>query len=100
MSIASASPSPDIRLGYVYTILAALLWAVSGSSAKFLFNSGISPFQVVQLRITIAAGIMLLWLLIRHPSRLKIAKKDILYFLILGTAGMAAIQFTYLFAIS
>jgi len=48
------TPSP--RRGYFYVILAALLWGVSGSSSKFLFNAGISPYQLVQLRISIAAG--------------------------------------------
>lgn len=86
--------------GYVYVMLAAILWGVSGSAAKFLFNRGLSAFQIVQLRLTIAAGIMFLWILIRNPSLLRISRKDIGYFVILGTAGMASVQFTYLFAIS
>ncbi len=86
--------------GYGYVMLAALLWGVSGSSAKFLFNQGISAFQVVQLRLTIAVGIMFLWILIRNPALFRISRKDIGYFVILGTAGMASVQFTYLFAIS
>ncbi|MCP4348800.1 MAG: EamA family transporter [Desulfobacterales bacterium] len=88
------------RLGYFYVISAAVLWAVSGSSAKFLFNRGVSPFQLVQLRITIAAGLLLVWLLIRNRSLLRIERKDIPYFVLLGIIGMAGVQFTYLFAIS
>lgn len=87
-------------MGYFYVIFAAVLWAVSGSSAKFLFNSGVTPFQLVQLRITIAAVSLFLWLLLRNPSLLKIDRKDILYFAVFGTLGMGACQFTYLFAIS
>jgi len=86
--------------GYFYVILAAVLWAVSGSSAKFLFNSGVTPFQLVQLRITISAVGIFLWLLLRNPSLLKIDRKDILYFALFGTLGMGVCQFTYLFAIS
>jgi len=86
--------------GYFYVIFAAVLWAISGSSAKFLFNSGVTPFQLVQLRITIAAVGLFLWLLLRKPSLLKIDRKDILYFAVFGTFGMGACQFTYLFAIS
>ncbi len=86
--------------GYLYVIFAALLWAVSGSSAKFLFNGGVTPFQLVQLRITISAVGLFLWLLLRNPSLLKIDRKDILYFAVFGTFGMGACQFTYLFAIS
>lgn len=88
------------RRGYAYVILAALLWGVSGSSAKFLFNSGVTPYQVVQLRLTLAALILLGWLAIRNPALLRIARRDIWYFALFGAVGMGACQFTYLFAIS
>jgi len=88
------------RRGYAFVIMAALLWGVSGSSAKFLFHSGVTPFQLVQLRLTIAVGALFCWLLFRSPSRLKIARQDILYFALFGTVGMGLCQFTYLFAIS
>ena len=76
------------------------MWGLSGSSAKFLFNSGITPYQLVQLRLTISTTILFLWLLIRNPILLKIDRKDILYFMLFGTVGMAGVQFTYLFTIS
>ena len=88
------------RRGYLFVILAAVLWGVSGSAAKFLFNSGVSPFQLVQLRLTIATIGLLIWLGIRNPSLLKISRRDIWYFTLFGTAGMGACQFTYLYAIS
>jgi drug/metabolite transporter, DME family len=87
-------------MGYFYVISAAVLWAVSGSSAKFLFNSGVTPVQLVQLRITISAVGLFLWLLLRDPSLLKIDRRDILYFAVFGAIGMGTCQFTYLFAIS
>jgi len=76
------------------------MWGVSGSSSKFLFHSGISAFQLVQLRITIAAAALFLWLLVRDPALLRIERRDIAYFIVLGAVAMAALQFTYLFAIS
>jgi len=88
------------RRGYTFVILAALLWGVSGSAAKFLFNSGVTPFQLVQLRLTIAVGTLFIWMLLRSPARLKVARQDILYFALFGTVGMGLCQFTYLFAIS
>ncbi len=88
------------RMGYLYVVLAALMWGLSGSSAKFLFRSGITPYQLVQLRLSISSGLLFLWLLIRYPALLKIDRKDILYFILFGTVGMAGVQFTYLFAIS
>jgi drug/metabolite transporter (DMT)-like permease len=92
--------SVNIRRGYLYVILAAVLWGVSGSAAKFLFNHGVSPFQLVQLRLTITALGLLFWLSLRNPALLRIAPRDIWYFALLGTAGVGACQFTYLYAIS
>lgn len=88
------------RRGYVYVILAAFMWAVSGSSGKFLFQQGMTPFQLVQLRVTLASGLLFAWLILRNRSLLVISKRDILYFVILGILGMAMVQFTYFFAIS
>jgi drug/metabolite transporter (DMT)-like permease len=90
----------NYRWGYLYVVIAALMWGLSGSSAKFLFKSGITPYQLVQLRLTISTVILFLWLLIRKPFLLKIDRKDILYFILFGTVGMAGVQFTYLFTIS
>ncbi|MFH1982096.1 MAG: EamA family transporter [Pseudomonadota bacterium] len=86
--------------GYRFVIAAALLWGVSGSAAKFLFNSGVTPFQLVQARLTITAAGLFIWLGLRHRGLLRIDKKDIGYFAVFGVVGMAAVQFTYLFAIS
>ncbi len=88
------------RLGYLYVVIAALLWAVSGSSAKFLFHSGVSPFQLVQLRLTISAVLLFLVLLIWRRNLMRIKKGDYFYFVFFGAVVMAAVQFTYLFTIS
>ena len=96
----SQSPGFSPRRGYLYTILAAICWAVSGSAAKFLFNSGVTPFQLFQMRLTIAAMALLVWLAVRSPALLKIDRRDIAYFALLGNLGVGACQFTYLFAIS
>ena len=96
----SKESAKNNRWGYLYVVLAALMWALSGSSAKFLFNSGITPFQLVQMRLTISTVLLFLYLLIRFSSLLKISRSDILYFILFGTVGMAGVQFTYLFAIS
>lgn len=98
MNIQPSGFSP--RWGYLYTIGAAVCWAISGSAAKFLFNSGVTPFQLFQMRLTIAAMGLLAWLAWRNPALLKIDRKDIPYFIVLGNLGVGACQFTYLFAIS
>jgi len=96
----SEKPFKIPKRGYTFVMFAAMLWAVSGSSSKFLFTGGVTPFQLVQLRTTISAGLLLLFFLFTRPGLLKISPKDISYFAVLGTCGMAAVQFTYFFAIS
>jgi drug/metabolite transporter (DMT)-like permease len=87
------------RSGYLFTALAALFWASSGTAAKFLFLGGITAFELVQMRTTIATCIVFSWLLLRNRSLLVIERRDLAYFVVLGV-GLAAVQFTYLFAIS
>lgn len=87
------------RSGYLFAALAALFWASSGTAAKFLFLSGITAFELVQLRTTLATGIVFCWILLHDRSLLVIGKRDLFYFVTLGVV-LAAVQFTYLFAIS
>ncbi len=89
-----------LKRGYLFVILAALLWGISGSGAKFLFHSGVSPFQLVQLRLTLSAGILFAVLGLFRPMLLRISVKDLGYFILFGVVGMAGVQFTYLYAIS
>jgi len=88
------------RLGYFYVALAAILFAISGTSAKFLFNDGITAFQLIQMRTTLAFTGLLIWLCLRYPALLKISIKDVPYFIGLGVFGIGSAQFFYLLAIS
>ena len=88
------------KLGYFYVAIAAVLFAISGTASKFLFHSGITPYQLIQLRTTLAFTSLLIWLCLRHSALLKISITDLPYFLALGVLGIGAAQFFYLFAIS
>ena len=97
----SSSASASIpRRGYLYVASAALMWAVSGSSAKYLFSHGVTPLQLTQLRLTIGIALLFAWLLARRPELLRIARRDIVYFALLGATGLAMVQFLYLLTIS
>ncbi|MGO9314655.1 MAG: DMT family transporter [Syntrophobacteraceae bacterium] len=95
----SVEPGLIPQKGYAYVIAAAILWAVSGTSGKFLFNQGVTPLQLVQLRVTLSAAFLFL-LLIAKPGLLKISPGDILYFAVLGISGLAMVMFSYFYAIS
>jgi len=94
-----SSETPDVHRGYIYVILAAVLWGTAGSAAKFLFLSGMSPAQLVQMRTTIGSLVLALWLASRHPASLRVAPGDIWKIALLGVS-IALTQFTYYFAIS
>ncbi|MDD5207073.1 MAG: EamA family transporter [Desulfobacterales bacterium] len=86
--------------GYIYVLLAALMWASSGTAGKALFEGGMTPFELVQIRVTLSS--LLLGLVLAFSSRdyLKIRLRDVGYFLVLGSVGMALVQGTYFFTIS
>lgn len=88
------------RTGYLYVMLAAFLWASSGTAAKFLFNSGVTSFQLVQMRLTVATVVLSFGFALHRRELFRIAVKDIPYFMVLGFGAMACVQFTYLLAIS
>jgi drug/metabolite transporter, DME family len=100
MIMKQAEKTKTPRLGYIYVISAALLWAISGSTSKFLFNSGVTPFQLVQLRLTISTVLLFTILFIMRRDLMRIEKSDFFYFVLLGAVVMAAVQFTYLYTIS
>jgi drug/metabolite transporter (DMT)-like permease len=90
----------SLTAGYFYVALAAILWAASGSSAKFLFTGGMTPFQLVQLRTTLSWAALLIWLLLRRAPFPRISSRDLVYFILLGVLGIAGAQFFYFYAIS
>ncbi len=94
-----SSGTGNIHRGFVYVVLAAVLWAAAGSAAKYLFLSGMSPAQLVQLRTTIGSLVLALWLASRHRASLRVASGDLWKIGLLGVS-IAATQFTYYFAIS
>jgi drug/metabolite transporter (DMT)-like permease len=100
LELSLPTPSPVPRRGYLFVALAALLWAVSGASAKYLFTNGMTPLQLTQARVTLGGALLLLWLAFRNRSLLAISPRDLPYYAALGIAGLAMVNFTYLITIS
>ena len=86
--------------GYVYVILAAMMWASSGTAGKALFEGGMKPFDLVQVRVTLSAILIFLAFLIFSRNLLWIRVKDIPFFVLLGSFGMALVTGSYLYTIS
>ncbi len=81
-------------------VTAALLWASSGTAGKALFAAGITPFALVQVRVTLSS--LLLAVVFGFCSRdlFWIRTKDLGYFLLLGGVAMSLMQIAYFYAIS
>ena len=86
--------------GYLCLLAAAIMWAISGTTGKALFESGITPMEVVQLRATLASLLLAIVFSVRRRDLFHIRRADIGYFLLLGGVAMALVQVTYFYAIS
>ena len=86
--------------GYLYILVGATLWGVSSVVAKSLFNIGLSPGELVLIRLTFATLSLFLILFLFDRRRMIISLNDLPYFMILGFVGVAGMQFTYYYTIS
>ena len=86
--------------GYLCVVAAAILWASSGTAGKALFSGGITPFDVVQVRLTVSALLLAFIFSLHFRNLFRIRKIDIGYFFLLGGLAMCLVQITYFYAIS
>jgi drug/metabolite transporter (DMT)-like permease len=87
------------RLGYLLAAVAALMFAVNGSLARYLLDDGIAPADLSQLRVTVAFVLLAGALALVDRRRLRIAREDVPRMAWLGFAGVAIVQFSYFLAI-
>jgi drug/metabolite transporter (DMT)-like permease len=100
-----ASPADAARkeaaLGRWLVFTATVFWASTATLARFVFRDWhVPPLTVVELRLTIAALVLFIYLLARRPAALRVERRDWGYFLALGLLGVAAVQGSYYFTIS
>jgi drug/metabolite transporter (DMT)-like permease len=90
----------DSIRGYLCVTAAAAMWASSGTTGKALFNAGMTPFELVQIRVTLSTILMTVAFFIFSRRLLRIRLRDLGYFAALGAVCMALVQGTYFYAIS
>ncbi|GGB53432.1 EamA family transporter [Virgibacillus dakarensis] len=79
---------------FIYIILGAALWGTIGWYVKHLYTFGFTPMEVVTLRAWSTAILMLLYMMMTTPKKLKLKSiSDIKYFL--GTGILSIIFFNY-----
>jgi len=80
--------------------MAAIFWGLSGAMAKYFFTQTLTPLVLVTVRLTLSGLLLLLLISICRPGLLRLRPADIGKVFFFGIAGMAAVQFFYLYTIS
>ncbi|MEW6523328.1 MAG: EamA family transporter [Bacillota bacterium] len=83
----------------MYALAAAALWAGCGTLAKYLFNQGLQPADLVALRLWISSGVLVLALACTNRRQLILDRSSLGALLVLGFAN-TGMQFSYFTAIS
>ena len=86
-------------MGYLYALLAALLFGANGSVAKVVLEAGISPTQLTQFRVLGTAIIAGAILLVIDRGAFRLTRCQFGVMAILGLAGVAVLQASYAVAI-
>lgn len=84
---------------YVFVILGASCWGMTGMFVQELYEYGLTPWQVVTLRLTTASLILLGLLGLFHPAKLKVHVRDLPHLFLLGIISIAFFNFFYFIVI-
>ena len=85
--------------GYYAIVAASVLWGTMGIFAKFAFEYEINPVTLIALRTLIGSVTMLVPILLFKRDLLKVQRKDLGLFLVLGLFAVALQRITYFYAI-
>lgn len=87
--------------GLLFLLLAEFFWGISSTFAKFIYGatSKIDPFVLIQLRLTLAATILVIIFYFKDRELLRINKSDLPYLIKYGCC-VAFMQVTLYYAIS
>ncbi|MBO4637062.1 MAG: DMT family transporter, partial [Clostridiales bacterium] len=88
------------KTGIALIILAACFWGSMGIFVRRLGSFGFSSIQIVSIRLTIAAVIFCIMLLIKDRSGFRISARDISCFLGLGLGSILFFTVCYFSAIA
>ncbi len=89
-----------IKKGYLYILLAALLWSSTGLFSRSLFALDIHPLTVSFWRTVVSCSLLLLYILFKDRKLLHISPRDIPFFLVFGLLGVTLFNYFYLTSIS
>lgn len=86
--------------GTAMVVVAAALWGVNGTVSRLVLDAGIDPLRLTQLRVTGAACLLVLWLLMRDRGALRLRGREWVAYAVLGVVGLVGVQWLYFEAIN
>lgn len=86
-------------MGYLYALIAALLFGANGSVTKVVMEGGLSPTQLTQFRTLGAAIVAGAVLFVLDRSAFRMSRRQVFFMAILGVFGVALLQASYAVAI-
>lgn len=85
--------------GYLLIAMAASFWGIAGTAAKYLFVRNVDPLIIVQARVTFSCLLLFLYFSLFRREYLRVTRKDLVSFAVLGILGVAGSNFFYYYAI-
>ncbi len=82
-------------MGYVFSLIGALLFGANGSVTKVVIAGGLTPLQLTQFRVLGCCAIAGIVLLITDRAAFRLSRRQILVMAVLGVAGVAILQAGY-----
>ncbi len=86
-------------LGYSLVIAAVTMFSLNASLALFLLEDGLTAMRLSELRSVGALLLIVLAVVVIRPAGLRIERREIPQFAVLGIAGLALVYVTYFIAI-
>jgi drug/metabolite transporter (DMT)-like permease len=96
--VPTAHRSP--KLGYLLAAIAAALWALNGSLARFLLDDHLPPARLAELRSVGTFVAIMAVLVVFRPRLLRVIPRDIPRLALLGVVGLAGVTAFYFAAIA
>ena len=86
-------------MGYLFSLIAALLFGANGSVTKVVIEGGLTPLQLTQFRVLGCFAISGIVLFFVDRSAFRVTRRQLLVMAVLGVFGVAILQAAYAAAI-
>lgn len=87
-------------IGVLAAAGAAILFGINGTVSKLALGSGLSAFDLVQLRSLGSALVLMTFLLLTRPATLRVRPRELGYLVLVGIIGIGLVQWFYFVAIA